>query len=112
MPSALANRLDVIKRKGGVRSREIAQLLETTPQTISRWQTGRAEPQPDGLRKLLELEWLVEQLADLYSPEEARLWLFSRHSLLEGRMPAELIAEGQTERVLEIIDQLRDGAYI
>ena len=110
--SAVASRLDSIKNKGGVRSREIAQLLETTPQTISRWQTGRAEPQPDGLQRLLALEWLVEQLADLYSPDEARLWLFSRHTLLGGRRPADLIAEGRTEEVLALIDQLRDGAYL
>ena len=112
MTSAVASRLDSIKNKGGVRSREIAQLLETTPQTISRWQTGRAEPQPDGLQRLLALEWLVEQLADLYSPDEARLWLFSRHTLLGGRRPADLIAEGRTEEVLALIDQLRDGAYL
>lgn len=112
MPSAVAARLESIKSKGGVRSREIAQLLETTPQTISRWQTGRAEPQPDGLRRLLALEWLVEQLADLYSPDEARLWLFSRHAHLDGRRPGDLIAEGRTEDVLTLIDQLRDGAYL
>jgi uncharacterized protein (DUF2384 family) len=112
VPSAVASRLDSIKNKGGVRSREIAQLLETTPQTISRWQTGRAEPQPDGLQRLLALEWLVEQLAELYSPDEARLWLFSRHPLLDGRRPADLIAEGHAEDVLALIDQLRDGAYL
>jgi uncharacterized protein (DUF2384 family) len=112
VPSAIAVRLDSIKSKGGVRSREIAQLLETTPQTISRWQTGRAEPQPDGLQRLLALEWLVERLADLYTPDEARLWLFSRHTLLDGRRPADVIAEGRTEDVLALIDQLRDGAYL
>jgi uncharacterized protein (DUF2384 family) len=112
VPSAVAVRLDSIKSKGGIRSREIAQLLETTPQTISRWQTGRAEPQPDGLQRLLALEWLVERLADLYTPDEARLWLFSRHALLGGRRPADLIAQGGTEDVLALIDQLRDGAYL
>jgi transcriptional regulator with XRE-family HTH domain len=112
VPSAVAARLESIKSKGGMRSREIAQLLETTPQTISRWQTGRAEPQPDGLQRLLALEWLVERLGDLYSPDEARLWLFSRHALLDGRRPADLIADGKTEDVLTLIDQLRDGAYL
>lgn len=111
MTSALAVRLDSIKARGGVRAREIAQLLDTTPQTVSRWQTGRAEPQPEGLQRLLALEWLVEQLADFYPPDEARLWLFSRHTQLAGRRPADLIAEGRTEEVLAIIDQLRDGAY-
>ncbi|MCC6226364.1 MAG: DUF2384 domain-containing protein [Microthrixaceae bacterium] len=90
----------------------MAQLLATTPQTVSRWQTGRAEPQPEGLKRLLELEWLVEQLGGFYEPGEARLWLFSRHAQLGGRAPAELIAEGHIDEVLAVIDQLRDGAYI
>ena len=112
MTSAVAIRIESIKSKGGVRSREIAQLLETTPQTISRWQTGRAEPQPEGLHRLLALEWLIQQLGDLYSPDEARLWLFSHNSALDGRRPADLIAEGKTEDVLTLIDELRDGAYL
>lgn len=110
--SAIATRLETIKTKGGVRSREIAQLLDTTPQTVSRWQTGRAEPQPDGLRRLLALEWLVDQLGDFYPPDEARLWLFAHHGQLGGRRPADLIAEGRIDDVLALIDQLRDGAYI
>lgn len=112
MPSAVAARLESIKSKGGVRAREIAQLLDTTPQTVSRWQTGRAEPQREGLQRLLALEWLVEQLAALYAPDEARLWLFSRHTQLGGLIPADLIAEGKVDDVLALIDQLRDGAYI
>jgi len=112
MPSAVATRLESIKTKGGVRAREIAQLLETTPQTISRWQNGRAEPQPEGLQRLLSLDWLIDQLADLYPPDEARLWLFSRHEQLAGQRPADLIADGRVDEVLAVIDQLRDGAYI
>lgn len=111
MTSAVATRLDSIKAKGGVRAREVAQLLDTTPQTISRWQTGRAEPQPDGLQRLLALEWLVEQLADFYSPDEARLWLFSHHAQLGGGRPADRIADGRIDEVLALIDQLRDGAF-
>jgi transcriptional regulator with XRE-family HTH domain len=110
--TAVAGRLESIRERGGIRSREIAQLLDTTPQTVSRWQTGRAEPQPEGLRRLLALEWLVEQLGDFYPPDEARLWLFSHHQQLQGRRPADLIAEGRIDEVLALIDQLRDGAYI
>ena len=112
MASAVATRLDSIKAKGGVRAREVAQLLDTTPQTISRWQTGRAEPQPEGLQRLLALEWLVEQLADFYTPDEARLWLFSHHGQLGGGRPADRIAAGRIDEVLELIDQLRDVAFI
>jgi len=61
---------------------------------------------------LLALEWLATQLADFYEPDDARLWLYSPHKLLAGRRPAELIAEGDIDSVLALIDQLRDGAYV
>jgi transcriptional regulator with XRE-family HTH domain len=105
-------RLNAIKKRGGIKSREVAQLLGTTPETVSRWQRGRVEPGPDRLERLLTLEWLVEQLAEFYAPDEARLWLFAPHRLLDGDRPADRIQQGQVDDVLALIAQLREGAYI
>jgi transcriptional regulator with XRE-family HTH domain len=110
--TAIAVRLDQIRRFGGISGREVAHLLNTTPETVSRWRTGKTEPQPDRRDSLLRLEWLVTELAELYSPEEARLWLFSPHKRLSGERPVDLITRGQTEDVLRIIAQLKDGAYV
>ena len=115
MSQALASKLDAIKEKGGVRSRDVAQLLDTTPQTISRWQTGKTEPQGDQLRKLLALEWMLGQLAELYTPDEAKLWLFSPHRLLDGDSPAARIQSGGVDgidEVLALISQLEEGAFV
>jgi len=112
MTVAIANRLDQIRKFAGVSAREVAQLLNTTPETVSRWRTGRTEPQPDRRNNLLRLEWLVTELADLYPPEEAKLWLVSNHKRLDGQRPADLIMQGRTEEVLRIIAQLKDGAYV
>lgn len=112
MSNAVANRLDSIKGHAGVRSREIAELLDTTPQTISRWQQGHVNPQPAKLHQLLALEWLATELSEFYDRDDARLWLYSPHKLLAGRRPAELIAAGDIDSVLALIDQLRDGAYV
>ncbi|MSW63285.1 MAG: helix-turn-helix domain-containing protein [Actinobacteria bacterium] len=110
--AAVAARLDAIKRHAGVKSREIAELLDTTPQTVSRWQQGRVDPVPQKLQQLLALEWLADQLAEFYPPEEARLWLFSHHRLLGGERPADRIHAGQVQDVLALLDQLRDGAVV
>jgi transcriptional regulator with XRE-family HTH domain len=112
MASALANRLDSIKHRAGIKSRDVAQLMDTTPETVSRWQQGRAEPQPDRLQRLLTLEWLVTELAEFYAPDEAKLWLFSPHRLLGGTTPAARIHEGKLEDVLRVIEQLKTGAYV
>jgi transcriptional regulator with XRE-family HTH domain len=109
--SALARKLDLIQKDAGVQGREIAQLLETTPQTVSRWRTGKAEPQSRSLKRLLTLAWLAEELAEFYRPDEARLWLFSPHRLLGGKRPADRIEEDRTDDVLALIAQLRDGGY-
>lgn len=112
MASAVASRLDSIRDHGGIKSREVAQLLDTTPQTVSRWRTGKVEPQPDRLQRLLTLEWLVGELAELYEPQEARLWLFAPHRLLSGERPADRIQQGRLDDVLALIAQLRDGAFV
>jgi len=52
------------------------------------------------------------QLADLYEPDEARLWLFARQKLLNGEIPADLIRQGRTDEVLKIIRQILDGVYV
>ena len=112
MSNAVAKRLELIQERSGISGRDVAQLIATTPQTVSRWRIGHSSPQPRHLDRLLTLEWLVSQLATYYSAEEAKLWLFSPHLQLDGRRPADLIAERRTDEVLRLIDQLDSAAYI
>jgi transcriptional regulator with XRE-family HTH domain len=110
--SAVANRLEQIRKRGGIKSREVAQILDTTPQTVSRWQTGKSQPRSGILERLLLLEYVLDRLSDFYPPGEARLWLFAPHRLLDGDSPAQRIRDGNEEAVLTIIDQLQSGAYV
>ena len=112
MASALAERLERIKNLGGISGRDVAQLLDTTPETVSRWSSGKIDPQRDRLRRLLELEFFLSELSEFYPPEEAKLWLFSPHKLLGGDTAAARIQAGKTQDVLALVDQLRSGAYI
>ena len=112
MSAALAHRLERIRERGGIKGREIAQLMDTTPETVSRWNTGKIEPQPGRLERLLLLEWMIDELAEFFAPDEARLWLFSPHRLLGGARPADRIQEGQVDEVRALIAQLKDGAYV
>ena len=109
---AIAKRLESIKNKGGLLLVDVANVLGTRPETVSRWNQGRAFPHPATERLLLDLEWIVDQLSDFYEPNEARMWLFSRQKLLDGKGPAELISEGKTEEVLAAIRQLRDSVFV
>ena len=110
--TAIARKLEVIQTKGAMRASDIANLLGTRPETVSRWNQGKAFPRSGAEKQLLDLEYIVEQLSDFYEPQEARLWLFSRQKLLHGERPADLIQQGRTSEVIGVIDQLRDGVYV
>ena len=113
MPSnAIARRLEAITSKGAMRSSDIANVLDVRPETVSRWNQGKAFPHPNTEKQLLELEFVIDQLSDFYEPNEARLWIFSRQRLLNGETPAELIQKGRVDEVLVVVHQLRDGVYL
>ena len=111
MSNVIALKLEGIESRADINGREIAQLLGTTAETISRWRGGKTEPQPRLRDSLLQLDWLVAELSELYPPKEAHLWLYSLHKQLGGQRPVDLIGRGETEKVLAIISQLKDGAY-
>ena len=110
--NAVARRLASIRSKGAMRHVEIANLLGTRPETVSRWNLGRSYPHARTEKTLLELEFIVDQLSDFYEPNEARHWVFSRQKHLRGASPAELIQDGQIDEVRRLVNQLRDAVYI
>ncbi len=105
----IARKLELLLQKAALRSVDVANVLKIRSETVSRWNQGRAFPQPDAERRLLDLEYIVDQLADLYPPDEARLWLLSRQRLLDGEIPAELIQQGRTPEVIQLIKQIAEG---
>jgi uncharacterized protein (DUF2384 family) len=110
--NAIARKLENITSKGGMRFVDVANVLRTRPETVSRWNQGKAFPHPTNERQLLELAWIVEKIADLYTPQEARLWLFSRQKMLDGRTPADLIADDKSDEVLAVITQLQEAVFV
>jgi len=110
--NVIARKLESLQNKGSIKSVDVANVLQIRPETVSRWNQGKAFPQPEAERALLDLEYVVDQLADLYEPDEARLWLFARQKLLNGEIPAELIRQRRTDEVIKIIRQLLEGVYV
>ncbi len=112
MTSAVARKLESLRTKGAIKHIEVANLLGTRPETVSRWNQGRAYPHARTEKTLLELEFIVDQLSDFYEPDEARQWIFAPQKLLNGESPAELIREGRIDEVRRVVDQLRDAVYL
>jgi uncharacterized protein (DUF2384 family) len=109
--SAIARRIGDITAKTGVKDREVARLVGTSPQTVNRWRRSAVEPLSGHRTRILDLAYLADALAEFYDADEAHVWLFSRQRLLNGRRPVDLIEDGQIEPVLAILDQLGSGAF-
>jgi hypothetical protein len=112
MTSAVARRLDSLRAKGAMKNIEVANLLGTRPETVSRWNHGRAYPHAATEKTLLVLEYIVDELADFYEPNEARQWIFAPQRLLAGASPAELIRAGRIDEVMRLVGQLRDAVHL
>ncbi len=54
---------------------------------------------------------MVDRLADFYSPDETRVWLYSKHRLLNGERAIDLIHDGRAAEVLAVIESLDEGTY-
>ena len=112
MQTAIAKKLESLRTEGGIRSVDLARFLNTTPETVSRWNRGRTTPRGDAERRILTLESIVRRLREFYSdPDDARLWLFSPQKLLDGKRPADLIEAGRSDDVLAFLDELGAGVY-
>lgn len=112
MTSAVARKLESIRSKSAMKNTDIAAIIDARPETVSRWNSGKAYPHAGTEKLLLELEFVVDMLSDFYTPREARLWLFSPQKLLNGETPANLIKVGKMDAVRRLVDQLRDGVYL
>ncbi len=111
-PSAVARLVGDLKKYGGLSGRDIANIVGVSPPTVSRWSKGVGAPSIQKQAVVAELRWVAERLSDFYTPEEARLWLHSAHPLLDGKRAIELINEGRTREVLQVIEQLDSGTYL
>ena len=53
-----------------------------------------------------------ELLNELYTPIEAQEWMTEKQELLNGQSPAQLIADGKTAQVEDLIWAIREGAFL
>lgn len=111
MASAVAKIIDDLRERGGLKGTDVANIASVSPATVSRWSTGRAFPQPKTQLLISDLRYVVDRLAEFYSPNETRIWLYAKHPLLDGERAIDLIHEGRADEVLRIIEGLDESTY-
>jgi hypothetical protein len=111
MPGAVAKLIDDLRDRGGLKGTDVANIAEVSPATVSRWSAGKALPHPKTQLVISDLRYVVDRLAEFYTPHETRLWLYSKHRLLDGARAIDLINRGEADKVLSVIESLDAGTY-
>ena len=111
MTTAVSRILEHLRDDGGLQGKDIANIVAVSPATVSRWSSGKAMPDLRTQTVIAELRYVVDRLADFYTPDETRLWLHAKHPLLRNERAIDLIYAGRTEEVLAAIEALDAGAY-
>jgi phosphoribosylaminoimidazole carboxylase (NCAIR synthetase) len=83
--NVVADTIDVLRRRGGLTGVDVANVADVSKATVSRWTTGKGSPQPRTQLVLSDLRYVVDRLAEFYSPDEARVWLYGKGEARPGR---------------------------
>jgi transcriptional regulator with XRE-family HTH domain len=111
MASAVAKIINDLRQRGGLKGTDVANIMAVSPATVSRWTSGASFPHPKTQLLISDLRYVVDRLAELYDPEETRVWLYSKHRLLDGARAIDLIHAGRADEVLAVIESLNEGSY-
>lgn len=104
--SAIIKTIDSLKERGRLKGVDVANVAEVSRATVSRWTSGTAFPHPRTQIILSNLSYVVDRLSEFYTPDETRIWLYARNDLLEGQTAMQLINKGETDVVLQAIENL------
>jgi len=110
--NAIAKTIDYLKDRGGLNGVDVANVTDVSKATVSRWTNGKSAPHPKTQLLLSDLRYVVDRLAEFYTVDETRVWLYARNDLLNGERAMDLIHEERTVEVLDAIERLGSLTYI
>ena len=108
MPS-VATLLEEIYEGDIVDAADVARVSGTHPRSVLRWQTDGSIPRRETEERVLELKAVVDLLRRVIHGDAARLWLRAPNPELGYEKPLDLIAEGQYQRVVNLLLALAEG---
>lgn len=112
MATAVKKTIDDLRITGALSGVDVANVADVSKATVSRWSNGKGTPQTKTQLVLSDLRYVVDSLAEIYSPDEIRVWLYARNKLLNGSSAMDLIHEGNTDDVLAAIESLTSHSYL
>ena len=110
--TAVGKTISDLKDRGKLAGVDVANIAQVSKATVSRWFAGTAAPRPKTELILSDLRYVVDRLAEFYTPDETRMWLYARNELLGGATAMELIHQKRTDEVLQAIERLDSLTYL
>jgi hypothetical protein len=104
--SAVSRIVDDLRSRGGLKETDIANIASVSPASVSCWTAGEANPHPKTQLVISDLRYVVDRLSEFYAPDEIRLWLYSKHRLLNDERAIDLINRRDAEKILAVIESL------
>ncbi|MHB8271806.1 hypothetical protein [Bradyrhizobium sp.] len=111
MTNAVVRIIEELKNRGGLKGTDVANIASVSPTTVSRWIAGKALPDPQTQLVISDLRYVVDRLSEFYTPNETRLWLYSKHRLLNGERAVDLINQGETEKILTVVESIDEASF-
>ena len=107
--TTLTSLLDHLYEGDVVDTVDLARVSDTTPRSVSRWRSQETTPRRESEERLLELRAVVDLVRAVMSDDAARFWLRSPNRDLGYEKPLDLIAEGEYQRVVNLLLALAEG---
>ena len=108
---AIADQLQHLRQRVPLSERDVARATGADEQTVRTWLGRTAAPEGVQANRLAELIAVVEEMAFNLKPESLPGWLASNVPALDGEAPADVLAAGGYERVMDLARGLSAGVF-
>jgi hypothetical protein len=88
----------------------VAEVVSVQPRQVQHWASGSHRPQGQARERLLELDYIIELLSEVYDDEGVEIWLHGKNRSLDGSRPIDLLVDGEFQIVLAAVERLASGA--
>ncbi|MCB0858037.1 MAG: DUF2384 domain-containing protein [Solirubrobacterales bacterium] len=110
--TTFAGRLAAAALGSGVGLVDLERLLPVSERTLRRWLDGETNPRPRDRERALEVIVVLEELARVFKPEGAAIWLFAPNPAFDFAKPADLLTEGRYLEVIGAIEAMGEGVFV
>jgi hypothetical protein len=91
-------------------SNQTARLLRVSQSQPSRWRSGSESMSPESRRRVVDLDYVMARLLEIYPERVAHIWLESHNAHL-GARPIDVLRERGAGPVVAAIDAEAQGAF-